>query len=372
MRTPEDGGPAEDALVSDEGPIGAHPSPPTPYLVATLRDVARRSGVHPATASRALNPGTRSLVSKETAARVLDVAREIGYTPNPMARGLKTNRSSTIGVLIPDLTNPLFPPIVRGIEDTIRAAGYTTLLANSDNQSEKERLHFENMRSRQVEGFIMATAERDHPLIEDAIAADVPIVLLNRTVESQKAFAVVGNDRAGAVMAVTYLAELGHTRIAHLVGPSRFSTGVARHRGYLDAMTACGLTVDPDLVLFGEAFTEEEGLRLFNALVERTDDFTAIFSGNDLLALGCYDGLREHSMSCPGDVSIVGYNDIPFLDKLNPSLTSVRLPHYEIGVEAGKLLLERIGDPAARARTILLEPELIVRGSTAPPRQPLA
>jgi LacI family transcriptional regulator len=343
------------------------PAPPTPYLVATLRDVARRAGVHPATASRALNPGTRSLVSDETTSRVLEAARQIGYQPNPMARGLKTNRSSTIGVLIPDLTNPLFPPIVRGIEDTIGAAGFTVVLANSDNHHEKERLLFESMRARQAEGFIMATAERDHPLIEDAIAADVPIVLLNRTVESQKAFAVVGNDRAGAALAVNHLADLGHRAIAHLVGPSKFSTALARYQGFVDAMTLRDLPVDPDLVRFGDAFTEEEGLRLFNELRAAGTQFTAIFAGNDLLAMGCYDGLREHSLRCPDDVSIVGYNDIPFLDKLNPPLTSIRLPHYEIGVEAGKLLLERITEPSARARTILLEPELIVRGSTAPP-----
>lgn len=333
----------------------------------TLRDVARRAGVHAATASRALNVGTRSLVSEETAARVLAVASDLGYRPNPMARGLKTRRSSTIGVLIPDLTNPLFPPIVRGIEDTLSLEGYTAVLANSDNQAEKERLHFENMRARQVEGFIMATAERDHPLIEDAIAADVPIVLVNRTVDSQKAFAVVTNDRAGAALAVNHLIDVGHEKIAHLVGPSKFSTALARYQGFRETMNARGIPVDDGLVRFGEAFTEEEGLRLFTELFETGKTFTAIFAGNDLLAMGCYDGLREHGLRCPEDVSIVGYNDIPLLDKLNPPLTSVRIPHYETGVEAAKLVLERLAEPAARARTVLLEPELVVRGSTAPP-----
>lgn len=337
------------------------------HAAATLRDVALRAGVHPATASRALNPGTRSLVSEETAARVLSIAEEVGYRPNPMARGLKTNRSQAIGVLIPDLTNPLFPPIVRGIEDTIGLNGYTAVIANSDNQPEKERLLFENMIARQVEGFILATAERDHPLIEDAIAADVPIVLVNRTVDSSNAFAVVGNDRAGAALATNYLIDLGHRRIAHLVGPSKFSTALARYQGFLDTMAARDVEVDADLVRFGTAFVEEEGLRLFNELLATGKRFTSVFCGNDLLAMGCYDGLREHGMSCPEDVSIIGYNDIPFLDKLNPPLTSIRIPHYEIGAEAGKLLLDRIDDPTARARTTFLEPELIVRSSTAPP-----
>src|ERR671914_1010211 len=133
----------------------------------TLRDVARVAGVHPATVSRALNEDTRALVNEETARRVIEAAEALGYRPNPIARGLKTNRSSTIGVLVPDLTNPLFPPIVRGIEDTLAKVGYTALLANSDNNSDQERRHFETMAGRQVEGFIMATAVRDHPLIED-------------------------------------------------------------------------------------------------------------------------------------------------------------------------------------------------------------
>src|SRR5919106_2841626 len=187
-----------------------------PGARTTLRDVARLAGVHPATASRALNEETRSLVNEETARRVLRAAEAVGYRPNPIARGLKTNRSYTIGVLIPDLTNPLFPPIVRGIEDTLGQAGYTALLANSDNDPDKERLHFETMKDRQVEAFIMATAERDHPLIEDAIAQDVPIVLVNRTVDSSRAFAVITDDRRGTALAVKHLVDLGHTRIAHI------------------------------------------------------------------------------------------------------------------------------------------------------------
>jgi LacI family transcriptional regulator len=174
----------------------------------TLRDVAKRAGVHAGTASRALNPQTRSLVNQVTAKKVMEAATELGYRPNSMARGLKINRSFTIGVLVPDLTNPLFPPIVRGIEDELAKSGYTALLANSDNDPDRERIHFESMKDRQVEGFIMATAERDHPLIEDAIAADVPIVLVNRTVDSSRAFAVIPDDRMGTLLAVNHLVEL--------------------------------------------------------------------------------------------------------------------------------------------------------------------
>jgi LacI family transcriptional regulator len=299
---------------------------------------------------------------------VIAAAEELGYRPNPMARGLKTNRSFTIGVLVPDLTNPLFPPIVRGIEDELATEGYTALLANSDNDREKERLHFETMKDRQVEGFIMATAELDHPLIEDAIAADAPIVLVNRTVDSSRAFAVINDDRKGTGLAVDHLVELGHTRIAHIVGPERYSTGKTRYRGFIEAMKAAGLKADRALIRFTKTFVESEGARVFKQLLDDDSrEFTAVVAGNDLLALGCYDVLREAGLSCPRDLSIVGFNDIPFLDKLQPPLTTVRIPHYELGTRAAALVLKRLRDPSLEPLTIRLDPELIVRGSTAPP-----
>jgi LacI family transcriptional regulator len=334
----------------------------------TLRDVARRAGVHAGTASRALNPQTRSLVNPETASKVMAAAEELGYRPNPIARGLKTNRSFTIGVLVPDLTNPLFPPIVRGIEDTLATVGYTALLANSDNDPHKERLHFETMKDRQVEGFIMATAERDHPLIEDAIAADVPIVLVNRTVDSSSAFAVITDDRKGTSLSVGHLAKLGHTQIAHIVGPERYSTGRIRYRGFIDAMRTANLKADRKLIRFTRTFVESEGARVFKQLLDDDSrEFTAVVAGNDLLALGCYDVMAETGLLCPQDLSIVGYNDIPFLDKLKPPLTTVRIPHYELGARAASLVLDRLSDPKLEPVTVQLEPKLIVRGSTAKP-----
>jgi LacI family transcriptional regulator len=334
----------------------------------TLRDVARRAGVHAGTASRALNPRTRSLVNAATAQKVIDAAGDLGYTPNPIARGLKTNRSFTIGVVLPDLTNPLFPPIVRGIEDALAEFGYTTLLANSDNDPDKERLHFEAMKARQVDGFIMATAQRDHPLIEDAIAADTPIVLMNRTVDGNRAFAVIPDDRKGAALAVEHLTGLGHTRIAHIVGPENYSTGKARHEGFIASMKGAGLEADRRLIRFTSNFTESEGARTFRKLLDDKREFTAVFAGNDLLALGCYDVMTEAGVRCPDDISIIGFNDIPFMDKLSPPLTTIRIPQGQIGERTAELILKRLEDPSTEPVTLLLEPELVVRGSTAPPR----
>ena len=147
----------------------------------TIRDVARAANVHPGTVSRALNEETRDMVNDETAERVIRAAAELGYTPNPIARGLKTNRSYTIGVLIPDITNPLFPPILRGIEDRLGEAGYTSLIVNTDNDPQRERAHIGAMHARQVDGLISATARLDRELLAEAAAGGTPLVLVNRS-----------------------------------------------------------------------------------------------------------------------------------------------------------------------------------------------
>jgi LacI family transcriptional regulator len=333
----------------------------------TLRDVADAAGVHPATASRALNEETRELVNGDTARRVLAAAERLGYRPNPIARGLKTNRSYTVGVVVPDLRNPLFPPIARGIEERLEPAGYTSLLANTDNDPERERLSFDALRARQVDGYITATAKRDHPLLRQ-IAAERPLVLVNRATDDERLPSVTADDRAGTRQAVEHLAALGHRRIAHVAGSLELSTGAARHAAFLEAMRDLGLEVDDALVRIGAAYAESEGARLTRELLASGRAFTAIVAGNDLMALGCIDALREAGLDVPGDVSVVGFNDMDWCDRFDPPLTTVRVPHHELGVRAADLLLERLADPAAPARHVVLDTELVVRGSTGPAR----
>ena len=334
----------------------------------TIRDVARLADVHPGTVSRALNEQTRALVNEETAARVLRAANELGYRPNPIARGLKTNRSYTVGVVIPDLTNPLFPPIVRGIEDRLGAAGYTPLIVNTDNDPERECSHIEAMLARQVDGLIAATARLDVTLLADAAAGGTPLVLVNRSLEDRSAAAVTVDDRKGIALAVEHVAALGHRLIGNVAGPQNVSTGHLRHLGFIEAMTAAGLPVGAGHVTYAGAFTEPEGARACADLLAYEPRVTAIVAANDRLAMGCYDTLERLGLSCPGDVSIVGFNDMPFIDRLQPPLTSVRVPQREIGTTAADLLLAQLSSGDDPVRQILLEPELVVRSSTASPR----
>src|SRR2546430_1716883 len=185
----------------------------------TLRDVAARAGVHPATASRALNPETRLLVKEDTARRVLDAAESLGYHPNPVARSLRTRRSHTVGVLIPDLTNPLFPPIVRGLEDRLAAAGYVALIGNTDSDGERERLVFEQMRARHVDGIVLATAHLSDPLLAEANRTGLPVVLVNRMAQDHSLPSVSVDNESGMRMAVAHLIGQGHRQIAHIAGP---------------------------------------------------------------------------------------------------------------------------------------------------------
>jgi LacI family transcriptional regulator len=333
----------------------------------TLRDVAQVAGVHAGTASRALNPKTRPLVNAETARRVLKAAESLGYQPNPIARSLKTARSRTIGVVLPDLTNPLFPPIVRGIEDVLRAAGYSALIVNTDNDEARERELVESLRFRQVEGLIVATARSEHPLLEELHEQGVRMVFVNRRVVGLDSPCITPDDTAGITLAVEHLADLGHRRILHLAGPQSTSTGIARARAFESAVRDTGLAQDPDLIVPCGYWSEDDGAAGLRTALDAGTKFTGIIAGNDLIALGCYDVFAERHVSCPDDISVVGFNDMPFLDKLHPPLTSVRIPHHQIGSEAARMLLESIEEPDRPARSVLLPLSLVVRGSTAPP-----
>ena len=333
---------------------------------ATLRDVAAAAGVHPATASRALNPGTRLLVSEETARRVTEAAERLGYRPNPVARSLRTRRSHTVGVLIPDLNNPLFPPIVRGLEDRLAEHGYVALIGNTDGDAARERMVFDQMRARHVDGFVMATATLHSDILNEATEAELPVVLMNRTAEGYPFSSVSVDNEQGVRAAVAHLTSLGHTRIGHIAGPQNVSTGAARLRGFEAGMAAHKLPVTDGQVVYASAFSLEEGVRCGRELLGARGDLTAVVAGNDMLAVGCYGALDELDLRCPEDVSVIGFNDMPFVDRLRPPLSTVRFPHYQLGTEAATLLVERIEAQDSPVKILFLAPELVARGSTVP------
>ncbi len=334
---------------------------------ANIKDVASRAGVHPSTVSRVLNPATRSMVSDGLAQKIIRTADELDYRRNPLASGLRTRRTFTVGVIIPDLTNPVFPPIVRGVEHTLDSQGYIAILADSGNKQRSEQALIENMTARQVDGLILAAANRKDPLVDRCIEQGIPLVLVNRTVDKHHVTAVINDDELGIDLAVEHLVQLGHRQIAYIGGPQRTSTGYARYRAFLKTAKKAGIAIDRDLVINAREYSEPAGQAAFHELIQTGKKFTAVLSANDLLALGCYDALEELGLRCPEDISVTGFNDMPYVNRFVPPLTTLHIPHDELGVQAAVLLLERIQNPDTPAKQLRLEPRLVIRGSTAVP-----
>jgi LacI family transcriptional regulator len=336
---------------------------------ATLKDVAERAGVHPGTASRALNPVTQGLVSEATVRRVQAAAKALAYRPNSIARGLKTNRTMTVGIVVPDLSNPVFAPMVRGAAEVLTQAGYSSVIADTDNDAAKEVEAFDMLRSRQVDGLLVASARRDDDAVRALAEGGVPTVLLNRRTDRSTLPCVTGDDVSGMEQAVRHLRSLGHERIGYLSGPTSLSTGLERSRAFRQFMHELGGELDPALTEECVRYAVEEGVRTGRLLLDRARP-TAIIAGNDQIAVGLLDVLQERGLRCPQDISVVGYNDMPFVDRLSPPLTTVHVPHSAVGGEAGRILLRWLQDGASGSTTISLGVDLVVRGSTAPVRTP--
>lgn len=335
---------------------------------STVQDVARRAGVHASTVSRALNPATRHRLTHEVASRVIAAAAELGYVPNGLAASLRTRRSETIGVVLPDITNPVFPPILEGLEEALAADRYVAMVANAGADPERQRLVVERLLARQVDGLVLATVTRHDAIVDLCMNAQIPLVVVNRNEIDHRVSSVVSDDARGMRLAVDHLVALGHRRIGHIAGPQDLSTGKGRLDGFLAAMDAHDLPTPPIAVAFAQAFSREAGREAAFHLLERAPDLTAVVAANDLLALGLYDALGAKGMACPRHISVVGHNDMPFVDMISPPLTTVRIRHREMGAEAARLLLRLVRDRAEGGVDVVLKPDLIVRASTAPPR----
>lgn len=338
--------------------------------MVTLKDVAREAGVHVSTASRALNPETRSVVNAKTARRIEVVAERLGYRPHPLARGLRTNRTLTVGIVVPDLMNPLFPPIYAGAEATLREQGYSLVIAGVDDDEKRVDAVVSALLERRVAGLILATAHRETGLPGGLKPGGMPIVQVMRSDDSLGLPSVVADDHAGIGLVVRHLVDLGHTAIAHIAGPSRVSTGLTRRQAFVASSHNAGIAAEPELIVEAGSFRIEAGREACERLLDSGRHFTAIVAANDLIALGCYDALHARGIDVPGSVSVTGYNDMPFVDRVTPPLTTVAVPFRQMGSAAGELLLSEIAlkssESADGTASTLLRPWLVVRGSSGP------
>jgi LacI family transcriptional regulator len=328
----------------------------------TLRDIAREVGVHVSTISRALDPASPHAVSPDLAEKIRRTSRRRGYRRNAAAYLLRTSRSRTIGVIIPDITDPVFPPIIRGIEDGLALHGYVAILANTDGNPRREVQAIEAMAPRGIDGLIVASMTRDDRTVVQ-FAASTPVVSISRQIDGQRFSSVLHDEEHGIGQALTHLVSLGHRGIAMIAGPQTISTGFKRHAGFQRHADALGLAAKSLPVSFARAFNETEGERCAEELLAAGCPFTAIVCANDRLAVGAITGLRRHRIDCPNDISVTGFNDMMLAERLFPPLTTVRVQHHKAGVEAAQLIVDII-ENATEPQHIVLPVQLIVRGST--------
>jgi LacI family transcriptional regulator len=329
----------------------------------TIADVAKLAGVHAATVSRALNPSAQAQVSPETVRRVQKAAKALGYVPNAMARSLRTSLSMTVGVTIPDLTNPIFPPLIRGIENFLAPRGYTVLLANTDGRPALEKAAITSLLERRVDGLIIATGLDDHALLPKLFDQGVRAVLANRGAGTVPYPLVTGDDSSGITLAVDLLKKLGHRQIVHIAGPDNFSTSRTRREAMVRVCEDAGLKCE---VVVAAALSADDGEKAMDDLLSQRQTFTAVQAGNDLLALGVLRSMRRHRLRCPEDISVIGFNDMPFAEEFSPGLTTIRVPLEDIGTESARLLFERIQSGKSDSLLVRLPVSLVVRGSTGP------
>jgi LacI family transcriptional regulator len=332
---------------------------------ATITDVASEAGVHPSTVSRVLNGHAGSTIREATRERVLAAAEVLGYRPSALARSLRLKRTLTLGMLVPDITNPFFSSIIKGAEDAARERGYNLILCNSEDQPEREAAYLLLLRERQVDGVLIASSQMADETIEGLRADSFPFVLVNRAAQDGEDLAVVVDNHAAAVEVVAHLAALGHRRVGHIAGPQNTTTGRDRREGYEAGVRAHGLADEPALVVEADAFSEDAGDRALGIMLAGPAQPTAVFAANDLIAVGMLQRLRRIGVRVPDDLSIVGFNDIPLAGLLEPALTTVRVPQLAMGVAGAHLLIDRLeGRPIGEIR-LTLPTELVIRASSA-------
>lgn len=332
---------------------------------AALSDVALAAGVDRSTASRVLSGDTASRVGASTRARIVETAKALGYRPNALARGLRTARSNTLGIGVPQMENPVFPEIIRGAVKAARALGYWVVVTYYDDIGEEASSYEHLAEVNRVDGLLVATLEDDIPLMRSLARTSLPCVVLNRklkTVENH----VVFDSFAAAKLATEHLLSLGHRRIAHLGGRAQGFNSSPRLSGYRTALESWGVAFDPALVV-NAGYTFEGGALAMGELLRRSTGATAIVAATTVAAAGALAVLHASGVRVPQDLSIVGIHDVALADMLYPPLTTVRLPLQEMGDRGVRGLVALINGQSERVVATLSPEALVVRKSTAPP-----
>ncbi len=325
-----------------------------------IADVARETGVSAQTVSRALN--NKGEISAETRTRVLEIVERLGYRPNTLARGLVTHKTSTLGLVVPDIANPFFSEVTRGAEDAAHRAGYSLLLCNTMENPTREMEALRTLEEQQVDGILLCSSRLSEEELGAMLARLPAVVLVNRESPGDDLKSVCVDDEAGARCATQHLLHSGHRSIAFLAGPPASHSGRRRAQGYQGALSEVGIPVDPELSVACTPYLEG-GYDAARQLLSCRPEIDAFLCYNDLVAVGALQACAAHGLRVPDDIAVVGCDDILLAGLVTPPLTTLRSDMRALGAEAVGLLLRRLAGCADSCENIVLQPELIVRAS---------
>jgi len=326
--------------------------------MATIYDVAKRAGVSTYTVSTVLNKS--AYVSPELTLRVQQAVRELDYTINGLARSLQTRRTHTIGMLIPDIANPFYAKVVRGVEDVCKRDGYSLVLGNTYNDPDEQSRYLATLRSKRVEGFLIFVAAGDETEVAALVEKHVPVTFLGRRPRTFDADTVTADNRRGTRLAVDHLIGNGHRRIAIITGQFSLTANRDRLAAWKQSLRRAKLPVDPSHACEGD-WTADSGYHHAGMLLDGSNHPTAIFAANFLMMTGVLRALQERRLACPGEVEVVSCDDSEWLDVFQPPISTIVQPSYDMGIQGAELLLKRIHQPNRKPEKIVLQPELKLR-----------
>ncbi len=333
--------------------------------MVTIKDVAKKAGVSPSTVSRALSGN--GPVKESTRKKVLDAVKLLDYRPNFLAQGLKEGKTKTIGLIIPNIRNPIYPAVARGVEDAAKKFGYTVVLCNTDEDVDTEKEYIQKLQKRWVDGIIIAPASNENDHIVKLQNENFPIVVIVRNVDFLANAVIIDNYRA-AYDAVSYLIRTGHRRIAIVKGNQQLALYRERFRGYKQALLDAGIQVDEELITGDDSDSVQwtlDGYNAINCLFAQKIEFDAVFATTDLRAIGAIRAIKDHGYKVPEDISVIGFDNLEFSSLIDPPLSTVSQPLYNIGMRAVNKLIPLIDNKTVTEPTIeIMLSELIIRKST--------
>lgn len=332
-------------------------------MKVTIKDIARIAEVSTTTVSKIINNKDGN-ISNATRERVLKIMDDYNYTPNKIAQSLVTKKTNTIGLIIPDIRNPFFPELARGAEDKANEEGYNLIFCNTDDDIEKEEKYINMLVEKMVDGIVFTASSKKHTGFENFKKFSIPIVLVDRDIDVEGIQGkVIVDNFIGGYEAGKHLLKLGHTEIIFLSGPLKSNTSINRLNGYKKALHEFNIDLKEEYILEGY-YRSEWGYEATMDLLNKDKKFTALFCANDLIAIGAIKALKEKNIKIPQEISIVGFDDIYMARLIDPELTTIKQPNYEMGYKSVEILINILEDKKENNKNINLKPELVIRKST--------